>query len=156
MTVQEQYKDKKIGWLRKHLSKDMDALLWALGYAVYVHAIDDIIDQDIPSDQTRQMFILRTFEYAEAIYSNHWYITHIAQLRPLVKMASNTYMDSVLWEKSPEEYKRKIADQLRCAGNELMLAIVEIVSGIDARREASLELRELSYKTHHTIEGEPC
>lgn len=77
-------------------------------------------------------------------------------LRPLIKSTSQAYMDSVLWEKSPEDWKRKVADAARQQGNDILLAIIEIVGGIEKRHEASLLLREVSYKMHHLKDGTPC
>ena len=142
--------------VEQYIKPDPDAMLWVLGYATYVHAIDDIIDNDVPDDQHRQQFILKTFEFAEAIYSNIFYLRHISMLRPLIKSTSQAYMDSVLWEKSPEDWKRKVADAARQQGNDILLAIIEIVGGIEKRHEASLLLREVSYKMHHLKDGTPC
>jgi hypothetical protein len=64
-------------------------------------------------------------------------------------MTANTYADSVQWEDSPIEYKRKIADVLRQMGNEVILAVIEIVKGVGVRREVSMKFRELSWLAHH-------
>lgn len=132
-----------------------DALLWLVGYATYAHAIDDIIDQDIPEDQHRQQFMLRTFEFAESIYSNIFYIQNVSRLRAIVKMASQSYMDSVLWEKDPIAWKRQVSDTLRHQCNDVLLTVIEICCGIERRQELSLEMRELSYLCHHNEEGAP-
>lgn len=142
-----------IKFIEKYLDvrKSPNAILWLLGYACYVHAIDDIIDEDIPKDSTKDEFILKTFEFAEVVYTNIYYLTYITRLRPLVKMASNTYMDSVQMERSNSKWKKDYADVLRTMGNEIMLAVIEIERGVNIRREASMELRELSYRTHHEL-----
>lgn len=151
--TKEERHDAYYVFLMKYLYGD--ALLWMLSYGIYVHAIDDIIDQDIPGNEVREQFMLKTFEFAECIYSNHFYINNVGKLRPLVKMASSCYMNAVLWENSKEEWKRKIADHLRQQANNVVLAVVEIVNGIEARDTASLELMEISYKTHHLQDGTP-
>lgn len=143
-----------ISFIRKYLSNP-DALLWILGYATYVHQIDDIIDEEIPKDNVKDEFILKTFEMAHDIYVNTYYLNHLFELKPLVKMASNTYMDSVQMERSNSNWKKSYADVLRTMGNEVLLAVIEIEGGIDLRRRASIELREISYKTHHTALGFP-
>jgi hypothetical protein len=147
---QQKHSDEYIILLRKYLDSNPDALAWICIYGIYAHAIDDIIDNDIPSDKTRQQFILQTFEFAEVIYSSHFYQANLSALRPLIKMASNDYMDSVLLEGDTEEaWKKHTCDALRQTANAVILAVIEIVGGIEKRREASLELRELSYRTHH-------
>lgn len=148
-------KERYIAFLSKYLSAFPDALLWVLGYAAYVHAIDDIIDRDVPTDKSREEFILQTFEFAAVIYSNEFYIRNMHILYPLVKLASNTYMDSVQMEHEPELWKRRVADGLRQTGNEIIVAVIEICSGPIVRREASMELREISYNLHHDYIGNP-
>ena len=149
MNKKEQY----IAFIRKYLTGD--ALLWVVAYAIYVHSIDDIIDDEIPNGENKHQFILKNFEFAEVVYSNNFYLENITRLRPLVKMASNCYMDSVALEKSSKPHHKIIADHLRSNGNEVVLACVEICNGIDIRNKASLELREISYSTHHDQLGNP-
>lgn len=150
-------KENYISFISKYLNpqENANAILWILAYAIYAHAIDDIIDEEIPKDSVKDEFILKTFEFAETVYTNIYYLTHISKLRPLVKMASNSYMDAVQMEKSNEKWKRDYADVLRTLGNEVLLAVIEIEKGLNVRRTASLDLRELSYKTHHTQFGQP-
>lgn len=140
-----------IDFIAKYLGDNIDAHLWVLSYGVYVHAIDDIID----GDKTDSEFILKTFEFASMIYSYPFYLQNLHILYPLVKTASNTYMDSVKMEQSKEKWARDYADILRTHGNEVILAVIEIVCGLDIRRQASMELREISYKAHHNELGQP-
>lgn len=143
-----------VTFLQKYLSIDPDALLWTLGYGSFIHSVDDIIDNEIPKDVESKEFLLKTFEFAAVVYSNNFYQRNIATLYPLVKMASNTYADSVQLESSETKWKRDFADVLRTTGNEVILAVIEIVRGYDIRRQASLEIRGLSYKLHHNELGE--
>jgi hypothetical protein len=144
--------DRYIEFVRKWLGHRPDALAWICAYGIYCHAIDDIID----GDKTDSEHVLKTFELAAVIYMNDFCRQYAHILYPLVIMASNTYRDSVILEKAEEEWKRKVADALRQTGNEVVLAVIEIAGGVEARREASLELREISWFTHHTLEGKPC
>lgn len=143
--------EEYIKFLEQYLKKDADALAWVLAITKYFHDIDDIIDKD----NTSPIHLLRTFEFAAIIYSSPFYQRNIGYLYPLVKMVSNTYMDSVLLEKQPEAWKRAVADGLRQTGNELILACIEVLHGFDIRREASMKLREVSWKTHHLEDGTP-
>lgn len=140
-----------IDFLNKYLSPDPDALLWVLSYTVYVHSVDDIVDGDKPTKE----HLLRTFEHAAVVYSNGFYQKNIHLLYSLIVMASNTYMDSVMMEGSTETWKQRTGDYLRQTGNELLLACIQIVGGIEARREASIKLRDISWRNHHTSEGKP-
>jgi hypothetical protein len=140
-----------VNFLNQYLKDNIDALIWVLAYSTYVHGIDDIIDKD----NTESEHILKTFELAAVIYSYPFYLQNLNILYPLVIMASNTYMDSVKLENQPEVWKQRVSDALRQTGNEVILACIQIVGGVDIRREASMKLREISWRTHHTIEGVP-
>lgn len=143
-----------ISFLSKYIPVG-DAMLWILAYATYVHSIDDIIDNEIPNEESNHQFVLKTFEFAETVYTSIYYLSNIDRLRPLVKMASQCYMDSVALMKSNKPHHKQISDALRCSGNEVILAVVEIENGIEVRAKASLELREISYNTHHNELGAP-
>jgi hypothetical protein len=150
--TQEQADNVFVAFIRKYLfENNPDACLWVLGYYTYVHAIDDFID----GDRTDFQHFLRIQELAAIVYSNVFYQRNIASLYPLVMMASNSYMDSVAMEHKSEDWKRKVADSLRQHANELIIRVIEIVGGYEARREASLALREISWKSHHDSDGKP-
>lgn len=140
-------------FIRKYLlKKNPDACLWYLGYLTYVHAIDDQID----GDRTDFQHFLRVQELAAIVYSNEFYHAHKWQLYPLIMMASNSYMDSVALEHSNEVWKQRVSDSLRQHANELLIAVIEIAGGYEMRREASMELREISWKSHHEVNGAAC
>lgn len=143
-----------IGFLRKYIPVG-DGMLWVLAYAAYCHSIDDIIDNEIPDEESKHQFILKTFEFAETVYTSIYYLSNIERLRPLVKMSSQCYMDSVALMKSAKHHHKQISDALRCSGNEVILAVVEIENGVEVRAKASLELREISWATHHNELGAP-
>lgn len=139
-------------FIRKYLfNHNPDACLWIMGYMTYVHAIDDFID----GDRTDFQHFLRIQELAAIVYSNEFYTQHKWRLYPLIMMASNSYMDSVQMEHKSETWKKNVADSLRQHANELIIAVIEIVAGYDLRREASMELREISWKSHHDEKGNP-
>lgn len=140
-------------FLKYYLACDLDAYLFVLAYTVYVHSIDDIID----GDNTEPVFIIKTFELAAVLYANSFYLKNFNMLYPLVKMSSSTYITSVQLEQDKEKamWKTRVADALRQTGNELILAVIELLHGIDVRTKASMELRKISWKLHHDKEGNP-
>lgn len=142
-----------ISFIKKYTGADIDAYLFVLAYTAYVHAVDDIIDKD----NTDPVFILKTFELAAVVYGNAFYLRNFSMLYPLVKMASSTYITSVQLEqeKSSEIWKNRVADALRQTGNELILAVIELLHGIDVRTKASYELRKISWHLHHKEDGTP-
>jgi hypothetical protein len=128
---------------------DPDAALWLMGFYVYCHTIDDIIDKEPHGGKVVAQMVVENALHAEAIFSNHWYLQNVHALRPLVRMAARAYQDSLHWQDSPDEIKKRISDNLRSLGNEMALAVVELVCGPEARAEVALEFRETCYKEQH-------
>lgn len=139
-----------------YLGENPDALVFCLNYVAYAHMIDDIIDEDIPPDMHRKQFIMQTFRIAPVLFANIFYLNNFSTLYGLVKMAHDSYVESLTYESSNEEWKQRLGDFLRQNGNEVILACIEIVGGSVKKIQAAVELRELAYETHHTPEGKPC
>lgn len=79
----------------------------------------------------------------------------MATLRPLLETAHDAYRDSVCMERSlrQENWEKHVGDVIRQQVLDVILAVILIVSGLDARNAAALEFRKLAYETHHTPEG---
>src|SRR5256885_14368054 len=107
------HSEQFILFLKKYLFHNPDALLWVLSYVSYAHAIDSIIDQDEDFELNDKLFIVKTFEFSAAIYSNHFYIQNMHMLYPIVKTSANSYMNSLEYEDSPINWKRQLGDALR-------------------------------------------
>jgi len=138
-------------FLLKYLKSNPDAFIWVCAWVTYCHAVDDVID----GDKTDSKFILDTFRFAPVLFGNVFYLTNLSALYPLVLMSHDAYEESVRMEKSNQKWQRHYADILRQSANEVILKGIEIVGGLELRQKASLELRELSYKTHHDETGKP-
>ena len=141
--------------IKKYLSSDFDALFWTLCYVTYAHAIDVLCDEPLTEIENK-IFFLNTLELAADLYSYHFYINNINILKPIILMAGNAYMDSLIFEKSKVKWERNHADVTRQQANDVILAVIGIVCGLDKRREASLELRAIAYSFHHDKKGKPC
>ncbi len=144
-------RNRFIDFLTKYLQSNPDALLWTMSYIVYCHMLDDWVD----GDRTDFEFIIKTHQFAENLYTNHFYINNYYILHSLIIMAFNSYLDSVHYERINEGWKKQFADVLRQNANEVILAIIELVNGNSIKRHASMELREISYFTHHDKLGNP-
>ncbi len=118
-------------------------------YTEYAHAIDDIIDEKLTDPE----FILRTFDLAAEVYSCKFYRDNVHILRSIDFMSNNTYLDSVLWERSDESFKKVAAGTLRHAGLDLFLATVSICCGREKMRSISMEMREHTFICHLDAEG---
>lgn len=134
------------------LDRDPDAARFISAYNEYAHAIDDIIDEKIVDPE----FILKTFKLAAQIYTSNFYLRNYLFLYPAILLAHNMYSDSVILERSNEDWKRREADVLRHSGNEILLAVVSLLcKNHEEFREISLLTRERAYKLHHDDKGEP-
>lgn len=143
MLTFEQFLDK---YLKE---KDEDAFIFVSLYVIYCHAIDDLIDEPQPDYNN----LLDTFALAPVLFGNNFYVQHFHKLYPLVKMAHYAYKDSVKMEKSNEKWKQYLSDALRQQANEVIIEVINIVHGsVEIREEASMLLREIAYKTHHSAD----
>lgn len=136
-------------FVKKYLGHNEAAHNWVLAYTVYAHCIDDIVDKDNDSPD----FILKTFRLAIDLYSFPFYIHYSSVLKPLLETAHDAYRDSVIMEKSDEDWQLKVSDIIRSNAVDVVLMAILIVSDIDTRNAAALELRKISYNTHHDSKG---
>jgi hypothetical protein len=127
-----------------------EALDFCICWLVLCHFVDDIVD----TKKDDHEFLLKTFEHAAITYSLPFYRQHAHTLLPIIKSATNNYADSVLFEHSMHSWQRTYADALRQSGNDVLCAVVEICVGQEKRRIFSQKVREISYMSHHTKEGE--
>ena len=116
----------------------------------YVHAIDDIEDEETTAE-----FRLATFVAALELYTHPFFLKHGAALKQVVYNCTNLYADAVAWEKSKVEWQRGFADWARHSGAEMVLAVARIVGGWPHMRNISLELRTVNWSEHHNERGEP-
>ena len=146
--------------VHKHLANRPDALWFLRTYSDYCHAIDDIVD--VPERRADNEFFGRVLDMALELFSSDFYALRRAKLYSLVKNVQNTYMDSVLWEKSAEDWQLKVSDVLRCCAHDMTVAVVELVvteetgdfqAGYAAKREISLLCRANSWTQHHDAQG---
>jgi hypothetical protein len=126
-----------------------------LWYA-YCHGIDDIIDlkEDGRPTMSNEK-ILEVFATAALMYNCKFYTDHRPHLFPIVIAVTNLYADSVLWERSPAAHLRKIADVLRCCGDEMLLMVAIIIGGWSHMRKMSPRIRETDYRLQHDENDNP-
>ena len=152
--------EQLLALVHKHLANRPDALWFLRTYSDYCHAIDDIID--VPALRADNEFIGRVLDMALELFSSDFYAARRAKLYAIVKNVQNTYMDSVRWESSDENWQRTVSDVLRCCAHDMTATVVELVvteqtgdfqAGYNAKREVSLLCRMNSWTQHHDDEG---
>lgn len=99
--------------------------------------------------------LLRVLLQAAELYSLPFWRRHGDRLGPVVALVTNAYADSVAWERSATPELRTMADSLRFAGNEMVLAVAGLCGGAEAMRAASPWLRAMSWRSHHDATGQP-
>lgn len=114
----------------------------------YVHAIDDIQDEETTAE-----FRLKTFALAIDIYTHPFFKEHEAALKQVAVNCTNAYADCVAWEKSEVPWQKEFADHYRHFGCEMPLAIASILGGYAHMRSVSLEFRTACYIDHHDKDG---
>ena len=140
-----------VNFLKKYLHFNEEALNWCLAFTVYLHVADDLVDNPVVDKQ----YVTKFIEIAPKIFTAPFYVRNSETLYPLICSGSLDYYVSVMFEGSKELWKKERSDTLRSSINNVFLAIIEIVAGYDAKRQAALELQEISYYTHHDENGSP-
>lgn len=118
-------------------------------WSPYVHAIDDIVDGDREGNE----FLLSTFAMAIGVYTHPFFLKHLAELKTLALLVTNSYADSVAWEESSVEWQRDWADHNRHAGMEMVIAVAQICGGYEHARALSQEYRVVCWHEHHAPNG---
>jgi hypothetical protein len=125
-----------------------EAFQFLMGWNLYVHSIDDLIDAEKKDPQK----LLDTLALANTLYSLDFYQAHSQAFRMVVLLVTNHYADSLAWANSEIPWQKTWADTLRFAGNEMVLAVAAACGGNERVRAVSLKLRENSWNTHHANE----
>jgi hypothetical protein len=123
-----------------------DALVFLLCWTSYCHSIDDLVDEAFNVE-----LLVDTCMQANAMYSTPFWLANSARLSGIVGMIANAYADSERWKGGPELWKSSMADVLRQAGNEMLLAVAMICGGWRHMRSISLQVRETAYHEQHEV-----
>jgi hypothetical protein len=112
----------------------------------YVHGIDDIIDTKEDSRPTMSNEkIIETFITCAGLYNCSFYRNHANVLLGVIIVVTNTWADSVAWERSPLEHRRTMSNVLRTCGDDFFFAVAMICGGWQHLRNVSAKIREADY-----------
>jgi hypothetical protein len=136
------------------------AVDWLVRYNTYVHALDDLVDDDYHREfddiaQGRRKKAMDVAVQALEVHSHPFYQQNIAQLYRLLRVAHINYEDSVAFERSPVEWQRAESDVIRHGASDVARAVVDICGGLDEARKISLIVRSVCYQKHHDKDGKP-
>jgi hypothetical protein len=133
-----------------------DALQFCHLWYRYCHGIDDLVDTMLDGrPKTSAEGILALFAQAAIIYNCPFFVANRNHLFPLVLSITNTFANSVAWERSPMAHRRVMADTLRMCGDEMFFLVAMIVGGWDHMRSLSDKIRERDWLLQHDQKGNP-
>lgn len=143
-------------WNAKICNGDKDAMQFNDLWYKYVHDIDDLLDtrtDERPIMSTDQ--ILGIFASAAVLYNCPFFVRHRNLLFPIVLSITNTYANSVAWERSPLKRRQQMADVWRTCGNEMYDMVSMITGGWNRARETSPLIRDRDWIGQHDDNGNP-
>lgn len=110
----------------------------------WFHAIDDIVDGELPqaTDTGRRQAVVKAFAAGIVVLSHDFYLRNLPALRMSLLQVSQTYALSVEFETSAEEWKRRWADTQRHCGMDLLVAVAMICGGWQHAQEQARLLAE--------------
>lgn len=137
-------------WNQKICCGDKDAMAFLDLWYRYCHGIDDLIDtmEDGRPTMAKDQ-IIGLFFKAAILYNTVFFKRHSTFLLPIVLQITNTYADSVAWERSPVAHRRAMADVMRMAGNEMYNMVALLCGGEQHMRELSPQIKEGDWLGQH-------
>lgn len=128
---------------------NVEALNFLEFFHAYCHDIDDFIDN---KERDPEKFVSLLIK-ANLLYTLPYWTRHAHRLHMIVAKITSDFADAVRWEKDSTEWKRRWADVLRFAGNDMVLAVAMIEGGFTTMRKLSPVLREIAHSQHHDEDG---
>lgn len=137
---------------------NLEAMEWINLGRIYVHLIDDIIDEDIPAANrvSGAERVCAMGAIAIKLYTHPFFLKNKDALAQAMMTCTNTFADSVAWENSDEEWKRGFSEWGSHSWIEVILVVANICGGLrgyEHMRAISAELRVVSYVDHHDKKG---
>lgn len=133
-----------------------DAMVFCDLWHFYCHAIDDLVDtmEDGKPVMSKEQ-IISIFFKAALLYNCTFFTTNRNMLFPIVLQITNSYQDSVAWERSAHDHLRAMADVLRTVGGEMYFMVALLCGGEGHMRKMSQLIRERDWLSQHDKFGNP-
>lgn len=143
-------------WNEALCLNDPEAMAFTDLWYRYCHGIDDLIDtmQDGRPAMNHEQ-ILELFALAAMLYNCRFFVKNREMLFPVVLSVTNSFADSVSWEKSPIYRRRMMADVLRTCGNEMYNTVALLKGGWKHLREIGPKIRERDWIGQHDDQDRP-
>ena len=112
-------------------------------YGEYGEMIDDIVDEEKNLDT-----IEKAARLVNAVNNCSYWRKYQHSLMLVERLVHNTYFDSVKWEKSNSEWKRRDAKCLSHCGYNMLFAVILIEFGEETLSKFSLRFRTHAHLRH--------
>ena len=131
---------------REAAAGNADAFAFLCTFHQWAHRIDDLVDQP----EHDRLDVVNVAMEANVLFSSPFYVTHSGPLQVVVALVADAYKTSVRGEREGGKAGR-LADTLRLAGNQMVLAVAMIVGGWAHMQRISERLWPLAWESQHTI-----
>jgi len=121
-----------------------EVFAFLLAFHGWAHTIDDLVD-DPAKDR---IAVVDVGMRANVLFSCPFYQRNAAALQVVVALVADAYRTSVDAERKGGSYAR-LADSLRLAGNQMVLAVAMIVGGWEHMQRISAQLWPLAWESQH-------
>lgn len=118
---------------------DAAAFQWMWDFWCFTHAIDDLVDKDVPSDCAR--FAESLAKFVTALSINPFYLRNAFNLHPLIISACNRWVDGDRLKSSQNERDRIYSEVVRCGDIDIYLHIAYLIGGWEHMRMCSEKAR---------------
>lgn len=126
------------------LGHNPEALEFVCIHNEFVHAVDDIVDEDLSPRQIVHKF-LKVWQY----YNHPYYLKHAGHgLSAMSFMNHVDYENSVEWEHSNEDWKKIAAATLRHTSISTLFLVIALECGVEAANKFASEFREHTFLAH--------
>lgn len=143
MTREEQLDAELIVELKSLLQDHPDAINFACLYNDYIHAVDDVIDEN---GSYRE--VLKVTSLAACVFTMPFWRQYGSQLLLVDQLNNNQYADSVEWENSDKQWMLSDSKCLSHAGYNMFFAVIILLKGYDILRKISPRWRERAHLKH--------
>lgn len=124
-----------------------DAFWFLVAFHHWVHLIDDLVDEP----ERDRLEVVDVAMKANVLFSSVFYVAHAQILSVTTALIADAYRTSVLAERRGGTAAR-LADTIRLAGNQMVLAVAMIVGGWEHMQQISTQLWPLAWENQHTLE----
>lgn len=140
--------EELLHFIKQACCGNIDAENFLKTWYVYCHAVDDLIDGDVPAEEIKE-WLIRLLYYSKELYSSTFYLTNIIEFYGVIDAVVNAYADSIKWEGADKPWC-DIANVIRSQGNDVALVTAKLCGGYEHMRAMSLTSRQMSFKHQNT------